>query len=93
VSTINDLDMPIRYPYAVKLFFVSVILCGAIYLLGDDQIASLMLITTGCVGMALAVGSAAGWIEVLDKDGKVIPAMKIGGYSSELVAAVSLTDA
>jgi hypothetical protein len=52
-----------------------------------------MLITTGCVGMALAVGSAAGWIEVLDKDGKVIPAMKIGGYSSEPVAAVSLTDA
>ena len=66
--------MPLSYTYAVKAFISALLVCGAVYLLEYRQLASYMLLGTGCVAMAITIGSAVGWIDVVGRDGKVIPA-------------------
>jgi len=65
--------MTVVYMHAVRVFALSVILCGLVHMLGYPLVAGYMLLATGCVGMAMTVGSAAGYIDVVGRDGQVIP--------------------
>jgi len=69
----SHLIMVLSYLYAVRVFILSVILCGLVHILGYPLVAGCMLLATGCVGMAVAVGSATGYIDVIGRDRTVIP--------------------
>jgi hypothetical protein len=72
--------MPLTYRRAVKVFVASVLLCGLVHILGHSQVAGCMLLTTGCVGMAVTVGSATGYINVIARDGRTIPPITLVSY-------------
>jgi len=65
--------MPLTYLRAVKLFVVSILFCGLVHILGHSQVAGYMLLAIGCTGMAVTVGSATGYIDVIGRDGRTIP--------------------
>ena len=71
--------MPLIYSDTIKAFTAALLVCGAIYLLGYRQLAGYMLLGTGCIGMAITIGSAAGWIDVV-RDGRVIPTAKVSPF-------------
>jgi hypothetical protein len=64
--------MPLQYTYAVKVFTAALLGCGAVYLLEYPRLAGYMLMTTGCVALGITIGSSAGWIDVVGRDGRVI---------------------
>jgi hypothetical protein len=63
--------MTLIYSHTIKAFTAAILVCGAIYLMGYRQLAGYMLLGTGCMGMVITVGSAAGWVDVI-RDGRVI---------------------
>ena len=68
--------MPLAYNYTIKAFTAALLVCGAVYLLEYRQLAGYMLLVTGCIGMVITIGSAAGWVDVV-RDGRVIPPAKV----------------
>ena len=72
--------MPLAYSHIIKAFTTAVLVCAALYLLEYRQLAGYMLLGTGCMGMVIAVGSAAGLVDVV-RDGRVIPPAKVSPYS------------
>jgi hypothetical protein len=75
--------MPFTYRRVVKVFVASVLLCGLVHILGHSQVAGYMLLTTGCVGMAVTVGSAMGYIDVIGRDGRTISPITIVSYADD----------
>lgn len=65
--------MPFLYRQAVKVFVLSVLLCGVTYVVGYHALAGYMLMMVGLIGMIVTTGSALGYIKVIGSDGKVIP--------------------
>lgn len=76
--------MTLTYVGAVKVFVVSVLLCGIVHVLGPTQEAGYMLLATGLVAMAVTVGSATGYMEVIGRDGRTIPAATWLSYPTKV---------
>jgi hypothetical protein len=68
--------MPLIYNHTIKAFTAAILVCGAIFLLGYRQLAGYVLLGTGCIGMAITVGSVIGWVDVV-RNGRVIPPAKV----------------
>jgi len=71
--------MPLIYSNTIKAFTAALLVCGAVYLLEYRQLAGYMLLGAGCMGMAITIGSAAGWVDIV-RDGRVIPPAKVSPY-------------
>ena len=77
----SHLTMALTYLYAVRVFILSVILCGLVHMLGYPPVAGYMLLATGCVGMAVTVGSATGYIDIVGRDGETIPPITLVSHT------------
>ena len=69
----SHFNMPLTYLRAVKVFVASFLFCGLVHVLGHSQVAGYLLLASGCVGMAVTVGSATGYTDVIGRDGRTIP--------------------
>ena len=77
----SHLIMTVVYMHAVRVFALSVILCGLVHILGYPLVAGHMLLATGCVGMAVTVGSATGYIDIIGRDGETIPPITLVSHT------------
>lgn len=78
--------MPLYYASAVRFFASSIFICGMIYLLGCPRTAGFSLMALGTVGLVMAIGSAIGWLDVIGRDGMIIPPAEFVKRSSIAVS-------